>query len=115
MAYDLTVLEQGSQQIGISLNEEQKKQFIAFYEYLVEKNKVMNLTGITEFQEVLVKHFLDSLACVKAVDMNEVKTVMDIGTEARIPGGSTENCISTSGSLPSGFPEKKSEFSRGNV
>ena len=55
MAYDLTVLEQGSQQIGISLNEEQKKQFIAFYEYLVEKNKVMNLTGITEFQEVLVK------------------------------------------------------------
>ena len=86
MAYDLTVLEQGSQQIGISLNEEQKKQFIAFYEYLVEKNKVMNLTGITEFQEVLVKHFLDSLACVKAVDMNEVKTVMDIGTGAGFPG-----------------------------
>lgn len=86
MAYDLTVLEQGCQQIGISLNEEQKKQFIAFYEYLVEKNKVMNLTGITEFQEVLVKHFLDSLACVKAVDMNEVKTVMDIGTGAGFPG-----------------------------
>ena len=86
MAYDLTVLEQGSQQIGINLNEEQKKQFIAFYEYLVEKNKVMNLTGITEFQEVLVKHFLDSLACVKAVDMNEVKTVMDIGTGAGFPG-----------------------------
>nr|WP_296156983.1 16S rRNA (guanine(527)-N(7))-methyltransferase RsmG [uncultured Blautia sp.] len=86
MAYDLTVLEQGCQQIGISLNEEQKKQFIAFYEYLVEKNKVMNLTGITEFQEVLVKHFLDSLACVKAVDMNEVKTVIDIGTGAGFPG-----------------------------
>ena len=86
MAYDLTVLEQGCQQIGISLNEEQKKQFIAFYEYLVEKNKVMNLTGITEFQEVLVKHFLDSLACVKAADMNEVKTVMDIGTGAGFPG-----------------------------
>ena len=51
----------------------QKQQFIAFYEYLVEKNKVMNLTGITEFQEVLVKHFLDSLACVKAVDMNKSK------------------------------------------
>ena len=49
MAYDLTVLEQGCEQIGISLNEEQKQQFIAFYEYLVEKNKVMNLTGITEF------------------------------------------------------------------
>ena len=86
MAYDLTVLEQGSQQIGISLNEEQKKQFIAFYEYLVEKNKVMNLTGITEFQEVLVKHFLDSLACVKAVDMSKVNRIMDIGTGAGFPG-----------------------------
>ena len=86
MAYDLTVLEQGCEQIGISLNEEQKQQFIAFYEYLVEKNKVMNLTGITEFQEVLVKHVLDSLACVKAVDMKKVTTVMDIGTGAGFPG-----------------------------
>ena len=86
MAYDLTVLEQGCEQIGISLNEEQKQQFIAFYEYLVEKNKVMNLTGITEFQEVLVKHFLDSLACVKVVDMKKVTTVMDIGTGAGFPG-----------------------------
>lgn len=86
MAYDLTVLEQGCEQIGISLNEEQKQQFIAFYEYLVEKNKVMNLTGITEFQEVLVKHFLDSLACVNAVDMKKVTTVMDIGTGAGFPG-----------------------------
>ena len=86
MAYDLTVLEQGCEQIGISLNEEQKQQFIAFYEYLVEKNKVMNLTGITEFQEVLVKHFLDSLACVKAVDIKKVTTVMDIGTGAGFPG-----------------------------
>ena len=86
MAYDLTVLEQGCEQIGISLNEEQKQQFIDFYEYLVEKNKVMNHTGITEFQEVLVKHFLDSLACVKAVDMKKVTTVMDIGTGAGFPG-----------------------------
>ena len=46
----------------------------------------MNLTGITEFQEVLVKHFLDSLACVKAVDLTKVKKVMDIGTGAGFPG-----------------------------
>ena len=67
MAYDLTILKQGCQSMGISLNDKQEQQFIDFYEYLIEKNKVMNLTGITEFQEVLVKHFLDSLACVKAV------------------------------------------------
>ena len=46
----------------------------------------MNLTGITEFQEVLVKHFLDSLACVKAVDMSRIKRIMDIGTGAGFPG-----------------------------
>lgn len=86
MEYDLTVLRQGCKALGVELNEVQEKQFTDFYGYLVEKNKVMNLTGITEFQEVLVKHFLDSLACVKAVSMENVKTVMDIGTGAGFPG-----------------------------
>lgn len=86
MSYDLSILEQGCSEMGITLSEVQKKQFIDFYEYLVEKNKVMNLTGITEFNEVLVKHFLDSLACVKAVDMTKVTSMMDIGTGAGFPG-----------------------------
>ena len=46
MAYDLTILEEGCKELGITLDENQKKQFTDFYEYLVEKNKVMNLTGI---------------------------------------------------------------------
>ena len=86
MAYDLTILEEGCKELGITLDENQKKQFTDFYEYLVEKNKVLNLTGITEFQEVLIKHFLDSLACVKAVDMSRIKRIMDIGTGAGFPG-----------------------------
>ena len=86
MAYDLTILEEGCRELGITLDEIQKKQFTDFYEYLVEKNKVTNLTGITEFQEVLIKHFLDSLACVKAVDMSRIKRIMDIGTGAGFPG-----------------------------
>ena len=86
MAYDLTILEEGCKELGITLDENQKKQFTDFYEYLVEKNKVMNLTGITEFLEVLIKHFLDSLACVKAVDMSRIKRIMDIGTGAGFPG-----------------------------
>lgn len=86
MAYDLTILEEGCKELGITLDENQKKQFTDFYEYLVEKNKVMNLTGITEFQEVLIKHFLDSLACVKSVDMSRIKRIMDIGTGAGFPG-----------------------------
>ena len=76
MGYDLSILEQGCAQLDISLDDIQKKQFTDFYEFLVEKNKVMNLTGITDFQEVLVKHFLDSLSCVKALDMKDRKSVV---------------------------------------
>lgn len=86
MNYDLTILEKGCSQLGIMLSEEQKIQFVRYYEMLVEKNKVMNLTNITEFDEVLVKHFLDSLAAVKAVDFTKYKTMIDLGTGAGFPG-----------------------------
>lgn len=86
MSYDFTVFEKGCSQLGIELNDGQKEQFVKFYEYLIEKNKVMNLTGITDFQEVLVKHFLDSLSCVKVSDMSGVKKIIDVGTGAGFPG-----------------------------
>ena len=88
MAYDLSVLDQGCQEMGIVLDGEQRQQFVDFYEYLVEKNKVMNLTGITEFQEVLVKHFLDSLSLIRVIpDIASQKlTVIDLGTGAGFPG-----------------------------
>ena len=70
MSYDLKVLEQGCEELGIALNDTQKQQFIAFYEYLAEKNKVMNQTGITEFDEFIDKHYIDSLSIVNAVDMH---------------------------------------------
>ncbi len=72
--------------IGIKLDERQKQQFYTFYEMLVEWNKVMNLTGITEYEEVNEKHFVDSLSIVKAVDMKEIETVIDVGTGAGFPG-----------------------------
>ena len=72
--------------IGITLDEKQKQQFDKFYELLVEWNKVMNLTGITEYEEVNEKHFVDSLSIVKAIDMSQVKSVIDIGTGAGFPG-----------------------------
>lgn len=82
MPYNLTTLENGCRELGIELSQKQKNQFIQFYEFLVEKNKVMNLTGITEFEEVLTKHFLDSLACVKAIDMTKVK---QLWTSVQVP------------------------------
>ena len=74
------------QQLNIQLSEEQKAQFHRYYELLVEWNKVMNLTGITEYDEVNEKHFVDSLAIVKAIDIQNVDTVIDIGTGAGFPG-----------------------------
>ena len=53
MEYDLTLFEKGLEELGIALSEDQKKQFITYYEYLVEKNKVMNLTAITEYDEIV--------------------------------------------------------------
>ena len=73
-------------ELSIELNEKQVKQFIKFYEMLVEWNKVMNLTGITEYDEVVEKHFVDSLSIVNVVDMNDIHKVIDIGTGAGFPG-----------------------------
>ena len=72
--------------LGITLTDAQKEQFDKFYELLVEWNKVMNLTGITEYEEVNEKHFVDSVSIVKAIDINKVETVIDIGTGAGFPG-----------------------------
>ena len=72
--------------LSLSLDEKQVQQFITFYEMLVEWNKVMNLTGITEYDKVVEKHFVDSLSLVKAIDINKSETVIDIGTGAGFPG-----------------------------
>lgn len=74
------------EKLGIELTSVQQNQFLKYYELLVEWNKVMNLTGITEYEEVNEKHFIDSLSIVKAVDLQKISTVIDIGTGAGFPG-----------------------------
>ena len=64
------IFEDKLKEIGIVLTDTQKDQFLKFYELLVEWNKVMNLTGITEYEEVNEKHFVDSISLVKAIDIN---------------------------------------------
>ena len=80
------IFEDKLKEIGIVLTDTQKDQFLKFYELLVEWNKVMNLTGITEYEEVNEKHFVDSISLVKAIDINKVETVIDVGTGAGFPG-----------------------------
>lgn len=72
------------QKCGISITQKQAEQFEKFYEMLIEKNKVMNLTGITEFEEVVRKHFIDSVMNVKL--SGESVRVLDVGTGAGFPG-----------------------------
>lgn len=80
------LLEIKLKELNIQINEIQKKQFDTFYSMLVEWNKVMNLTGITEYEEVIEKHFVDSLSIVNIFDLSEVNTVIDVGTGAGFPG-----------------------------
>ena len=71
---------------GITLTEQQINQFLVYYEMLVEWNEVMNLTAITEYEEVMKKHFVDSISLVKAYDVSKSVSVIDVGTGAGFPG-----------------------------
>ena len=84
--YDTTWFEKGLAELEITLNEKQIEQFLTYYELLVEWNKVMNLTAITEYEEVITKHFLDSVASVKVCDYSKPMKILDLGTGAGFPG-----------------------------
>ena len=78
--------DQELETLGIQLTDVQKKQFDRYFELLIEWNRVMNLTGITEYDEVNLKHFTDSLTIVRIKDMENVSTLIDVGTGAGFPG-----------------------------
>ncbi len=88
--YDDSNLEQGLQMLGISYTERQLEQLHRYYEMMVEKNRVMNLTGITEYPEVVLKHWLDSMCIAKASELcggfQSGMRVLDVGTGAGFPG-----------------------------
>lgn len=86
MNYNLEKFKNGLQQLHIELSEKQMEQFLQYYEMLVEKNKVMNLTAITEFDEVVEKHFLDSVSLTQQLDLHQPLKVLDLGTGAGFPG-----------------------------
>lgn len=78
-------LKECASKYDIELNEYQLEQFQIYYDMLIEKNKVMNLTSITEKKEVIIKHFLDSIILLKYVPLQN-QTILDIGTGAGFPG-----------------------------
>ena len=72
--------------LGIEVNDKKLEQLEKYYELLIEYNKVMNLTGITEKDEVYLKHFYDSLTISKIIDLNKENNLCDLGSGAGFPG-----------------------------
>ena len=77
--------------INIEISDDQINCFEKYYELLIEKNKVMNLTAITDKEDVIVKHFIDSIALIpyltdKGININNKLKIIDIGTGAGFPG-----------------------------
>ena len=84
--YDSTLFEKDLSDLGLSLSKEQIEKFLRYYELLIEWNEKINLTAITTYEDVLKKHFVDSLSLCKAMDVDQGLTVIDVGTGAGFPG-----------------------------
>lgn len=83
-----SLMERGLEEFSLGLSDRQLSQFYEYFQLLIQWNKVMNLTAITEMEEVVTKHFVDSLALVKVMDREsfEGMRVLDLGTGAGFPG-----------------------------
>lgn len=88
MKYETKTLRAGIAEYGLSVSDEMIDRLVSFYEHLVETNRVMNLTAITDWERVVAKHFLDSLALLSVVRPEELNRcrILDLGTGAGFPG-----------------------------
>ena len=86
MKYDFTKFRNSMNSIGIELTNSQLNAFETYYDMLIDRNKVMNLTAITEFDEVMDKHFLDSVYLFLSIKLEADYKLIDIGTGAGFPG-----------------------------
>ena len=86
MKYDFTKFRNSMDSIVIELTDSQLNAFETYYDMLIDRNKVMNLTAITEFDEVMDKHFLDSVYLFRSIKLKADYKLIDIGTGAGFPG-----------------------------
>lgn len=80
------LLTKGASDLGIIVNDRNILEFLTYLHELLSWNKKINLTAITQEREVVVKHFLDSLACSKALDQLPSASFLDVGSGAGFPG-----------------------------
>lgn len=81
-----SLLKSEAEKLGIFLDETALNRFDKYAEMLIETNKTLNLTAITEPNEIVYKHFIDSLTLLTVVDLKENSKVIDVGTGAGFPG-----------------------------
>lgn len=79
-------IEQKIRSLDLEINAVQARQFYDYYELLVKWNQFMNLTAITDFEDVIQKHFVDSLSITKEKNLQDVDNLIDVGTGAGFPG-----------------------------
>lgn len=82
----MNLLKDRADEIDISISDIQLEQFYDYYKLLIEWNEKINLTAITEFEDVIIKHFLDSISLMKYFSFNSDDRILDIGTGAGFPG-----------------------------
>ena len=82
----MNLLFEEAEKFGIHLNDEQLEKFKVYMDFLLEYNSHTNLTAITEPDEIMIKHFLDSVILNKFVEIPKNAKVIDVGTGAGFPG-----------------------------
>lgn len=83
---NIEVFKEEVEKLGISLTDEKLNQLALFYQLLLSWNEKMNLTRITNQEEVYLKHFYDSLTLYKEIKLETVDTLCDVGSGAGFPG-----------------------------
>ncbi len=79
-------IEAAFEGLHLKISDEQADKFYQYYRLLIEWNEKINLTAITDFNQVLLKHFIDSCALCRVMDLSEENTLIDVGTGAGFPG-----------------------------
>jgi len=80
------LMESSLKEVGRLFSRDEYDKFVKFKELLKEWNKKVNLTAITEDEEIITKHFIDSIKCFKFQPLEEAETIIDVGTGAGFPG-----------------------------
>ena len=81
-----TFIISSARELGLAIEEVQAEQFLRYLTHLIEWNRVINLTAIVDPDEIIIKHFVDSLAALVTTDFTDKSLVLDVGSGGGFPG-----------------------------